>query len=180
MTRAGVWLAALSGLPGVGKTTLSRLVAPRLGAVALRVDTVETAMSRALGLDPDVGPAGYLVAQAVARDLLLAGTPVIADCVNDVEAARVGWRALAARTGAVLVRVEIRCSDRARHRARVEGRAPDLPGQRLPDWARVAARAFDPAEPGTAVVETGDVDVATAAARLEAAIREGVGAHDEA
>ena len=37
-------LVVLSGLPGVGKTTVARLLSSAVGAVHLRIDTIETAM----------------------------------------------------------------------------------------------------------------------------------------
>lgn len=40
-------LIVIGGLPGIGKTTLARLLAARLGAVHLRVDTIEQAIVRA-------------------------------------------------------------------------------------------------------------------------------------
>jgi predicted kinase len=53
-------LIVFSGLPGVGKTTVARALAARLGAVHLRIDTIEQAM-RAAGAER-IGPAGYAVA----------------------------------------------------------------------------------------------------------------------
>ena len=47
------------GLPGTGKTTLSRLLAGRIGAVHLRVDTIEQALVRSGLARRPVGPAGY-------------------------------------------------------------------------------------------------------------------------
>ncbi|MER6141898.1 AAA family ATPase [Streptomyces sparsogenes] len=37
-------LIVIGGLPGTGKTTLARLLAARIGAVHLRVDTIEQAI----------------------------------------------------------------------------------------------------------------------------------------
>lgn len=39
-------LIVMGGLPGTGKTTLARLLAARIGAVHLRVDTIEQAIVR--------------------------------------------------------------------------------------------------------------------------------------
>lgn len=36
-------LIVIGGLPGTGKTTLARLLASRIGAVHLRIDTIEQA-----------------------------------------------------------------------------------------------------------------------------------------
>lgn len=42
-------LIAFAGLPGVGKTTLSRALARRIGAAWLRIDTIEGARQRGRG-----------------------------------------------------------------------------------------------------------------------------------
>ena len=72
-------LIVLSGLPGVGKTTLARELASALGAVHVRIDSIEQAL-RAAGWE--VEGEGYDVAYAVAGDNLRLGRTVIADCVN--------------------------------------------------------------------------------------------------
>jgi predicted kinase len=69
---------------------------------------------------------------------------VVADAVNGVAAARAGWAALAARTQAALRFVEVRCSDAAEHRRRVETRKPEMPGQGVPTWEQVRRRRYEP------------------------------------
>ena len=133
-------LVSLSGLPGAGKTTLARALCSRLGAMHLRVDSIENAL-RAIGQGD--GPAGYLAAYAVAEDNLRLGHLVVADCVNPLAITRQAWRDAAARAGARIVEVEVVCSDPGEHRRRVEERAPDLPDQRLPTWAGVQSRAVE-------------------------------------
>ncbi len=58
----------LSGLPGVGKTTIARKLVETLTAVYLRIDSIEQAL-RAGGFGVEDG--GYSVAYAVAEDNLL-------------------------------------------------------------------------------------------------------------
>ena len=69
----------LSGLPGVGKTTIARELAVALTAVHVRIDSIEQAL-RDAGLT--VYDHGYRVGYAVAADNLRLGRTVIADCVN--------------------------------------------------------------------------------------------------
>ncbi len=133
-------LLSLGGLPGVGKTTLARGLAQRTGAVHLRVDTIEQAL-RSWNAG-DVGPAGYLVAYAVAEDNLRLGRMVIADSVNPLAVTRDAWRAVAERASARLVEIEVICSDPALHRRRVETRTTDIDGLVLPTWQAVLDRDY--------------------------------------
>lgn len=136
-------LLVLSGLPGTGKTTLSRPLAARLGAALVRVDAIETALLRTGTTTPEgLGPAGYVVAHEVAAACLAVGTPVVVDAVNPAPQARAGWVGLAERAGVRLVVVEVHLPDEAEHRRRVEARRPDLEGQRVPTWDEVAARDY--------------------------------------
>jgi predicted kinase len=139
-------LVVFAGLPGSGKSALARGVADAIGATYLGIDTIESAIVSALMPFRD-NPVGYVVAGRVAADQLVAGRDVVADAVNGVAAARAGWVALAARTGAALRFVEVRCSDVAEHRRRVEAREPEMPGQGVPTWEQVRRRRYEPWPP---------------------------------
>lgn len=82
-------LIVLSGLPGVGKTTIARELAHALAAVHLRIDSIEHAL-RHTGLV--VEAEGYAVAHAVAADNLRVGRTVVADSVNPWPLTRDEWR----------------------------------------------------------------------------------------
>jgi predicted kinase len=135
-------LIVFSGLPGAGKTTISQALAGRRGAVYVRIDAIEQAM-KATGLS-QIGPAGYVVANALALANLQLGHCVVADCVNPVGESRRAWRNVADQAGAHLIDIHLICSDPAEHRRRVEGRLPDIPDHRLPTWEQVLADAFEP------------------------------------
>ena len=98
-------LIALGGLPGVGKSTLAASLARRIGAVHLRIDTIEQAM-RNQGFTVS-GPEGYLAARDLAEDNLGLGHAVIVDSVNPVETTRDYWRETAARMAVELVEIEV-------------------------------------------------------------------------
>jgi predicted kinase len=74
-------LIVLGELPGVGKTTLARALSQHLHATHIRVDTIEQAIKASGMLRADVGPAGYMVAYAVAEDNLRGGKTVVAESV---------------------------------------------------------------------------------------------------
>lgn len=143
-------LLVFAGLPGSGKTTVSRMVAARLRAAYVRVDAIEAALWRAgVSRDQPTGLAAYVVGNTVAAAALAAGTPAVVDAVNAVGAARDGWTATAAEARAVLRFVEIVCPDPAEHRRRVTERfatGPDSPGLPVPIWEEVAALEWEPWE----------------------------------
>jgi predicted kinase len=139
-------LIEFGGLPGTGKSTLAGWLAHETGAVWLRIDEIENAMRRN-GLTADqTGVAAYSVAHDVASSHLRRGLTVIADAVNPVDEARLGWRDLAASVGRTHVVIETVCPDEAEHRRRVEARADDLPGWVYPTWDQVrrAATHYQP------------------------------------
>lgn len=128
-------LIVFSGLPGSGKTTIARTLAPHLGATYLRIDSIEQCL-RDAGL-PEVGKAGYQIALQLAEANLALGNPVLADCVNPVAESRQAWSDLAQRLGVLLLDVEVICSDPREHRRRVETRQVDVPGLQAPSWQSV-------------------------------------------
>ena len=137
-------LIVFGGLPGTGKTTISRAIATRHSATYLRIDAIEQAIRDAAILAGGVGPAGYVVANVLAEGNLIGGQTVVADCVNPVGESRDAWRAIALRTGVRLVEVEVVCSDPLEHRRRVEARTSDIPNLICPTWQDVLERNYEP------------------------------------
>ncbi|TWF49740.1 AAA family ATPase [Neorhizobium alkalisoli] len=147
-------LIILGGLPASGKTTIAIALAKRLGAVHVRVDTIEQALRSSGMLAKDEGPAGYMAAYGIAGDNLAVGRTVIADSVNAFEITREAWRSVARRAGVPAVEVEIFCSDKAEHRRRAESRPTDVPGLVKPDWDRIAGRTYEDWGPGPLRLDT--------------------------
>jgi len=159
-------LVVLSGLPGVGKTTIARQLASALGAVHLRIDTIEQALRNA---GWEVEGEGYGVAYAVAEDNLRLGRIVVADSVNPWPLTRDAWRSVADRAGVRIVDVEVVCSDADEHRRRVELRSTDLAGHRLPTWTEVLERDYRPWSRERLVIDTARTDVVESVRRILAA-----------
>jgi predicted kinase len=144
-------LIVLSGMPGVGKTTIARELARQLRAMHLRIDSIEQALRTA---GREVWSEGYAVAYAVAEDNLRLGRTVVADCVNPWALTRSEWRSAADRAGVRALDVEIICSDPAEHRRRVESRAPDIPGHPQPTWQQVVDHDYHAWEGERIVIDT--------------------------
>jgi predicted kinase len=132
-------LYAFSGLPGTGKTTLSRLLASRVKAAYLRIDTIEQALRDLCGTV--VEGEGYGLAYHVAADNLCLGMSVVADSCNPIELTRGQWEALAREAQARCVNIEVICSDAQEHRRRIETRKPSIAGFVLPAWEAVTWEA---------------------------------------
>ena len=144
-------LVVLSGLSGVGKTTISRALVRTAGAVHVRIDSIEQALRNA---GWEVQDEGYRVGHAVAEDNLRLGRIVVADSVNPWPLTRDAWRSVAARSGVRALEVEIVCSDEDEHKRRVEARTPDIPGHTVPTWQEVLERDYRPWDRERLVIDT--------------------------
>lgn len=147
-------LIIFGGLPGTGKTAIARELARRIGAVHLRIDSIEQAIRHCAAFVPPLDEAGYRVAYAVAEDNLRTGRTVIADSVNPVATTRDAWLGIARRAQSRAVEIEVTCSDAKVHRNRVEGRSAEIPGLKLPTWQDVMLREYDPWNREHLVIDT--------------------------
>lgn len=137
-------LIIFSGLPGTGKSSIAQKLARELGAVWLRIDSIEHAIRESRIVSGSLDDAGYRAAYALAQDNLRLGLSVIADSVNPWMLTRNAWRDVGLRLCVPVLEVETICSDKEEHRRRVETRLGDVPGLRLPDWRGVLERDYHP------------------------------------
>lgn len=131
-------LVVLSGLPGVGKTSIAEIVAARTGSVHLSIDPVEESLL-ACGLPPgwQVGVTAYEATRAMAEQNLRLGHDVVVDAVNDSEEARQTWRTAATRAGAQIEFVHLVISDEQEHERRLSERDRSLAHVGEPPWSDV-------------------------------------------
>jgi len=121
-------------------------------------------------LASEVGPAGCLVAYALAKANLAQGQAVVADSVNPLGVTRNAWRRVATAACQRIIEVEVVCSDRAEHRRRVETRPADIAGLTLPTWDMVQQREYEPWDRPRLVLDTAGRSVASMLAELLAQI----------
>jgi predicted kinase len=167
MSRPIALLVVLSGLPGVGKTSIARELAVVLGAMHVRIDSIEQTLRNA---GWTVYDEGYRVAYVVAEDNLRLGRTVIADCVNPWPLTRQAWQAVADRAAARAVRVELVCSNVDEHKRRIESRSADITHHRLPTWSEVLAHDYRPWDSDRLVIDTARLDVPQSVQAIVSAI----------
>ncbi len=140
-------LIILGGLPGTGKSSIGKKLAEKLGAVYLRIDSIEQALKKANTLSSkikqNIGPEGYMAAYAIACDNLNVGLKVVADSVNPISITRADWRKVATENNAPFIEIEIICSDKKMHQERVETRKSSVQGLQLPTWQEVMDRDYE-------------------------------------
>jgi predicted kinase len=75
-------LIVFAGLSGSGKSSIARGLAKEIGAVWLRIDSIEQAIKESGVVPRAMDDVGYRAAYAVAQDNLHLGRDVIGDSVN--------------------------------------------------------------------------------------------------
>jgi len=163
----------MAGLPATGKTTVARALARELGAVHVRIDTIEHAVVRAGAGEHPLGPVGYVIAYALAEDYLRQGLTVVADSVNPLAITRDAWHEVARAAAVPYLDVEVVCSDPAEHEHRAGTRTGDIPGLRLPTWADIVRREYEPWNSERIVLDTAGFDATECLARLRSLMSNG-------
>ena len=102
----------------------------------------------------------------IAEDNLRFGRTVIADSVDPLKITRDAWIGVADRVQVTAVEVEVVCSDPEQHKRRVETRASDVEGLRLPTWQEVVSREYEPWDRPHIVIDTASHSVAENVKRI--------------
>lgn len=137
-------LIIFGGLPGSGKSSISRNLAKKLNAVYLRVDSIEIGINNSMLNVEQSEDAGYLAAYNVAKDNLALGHTVIGDSVNSVEISREGWRNIAINQNKQFIEIEVICSDSEEHKRRVEVRNADAEDTTpIVTWEKIMQREYN-------------------------------------
>jgi predicted kinase len=145
-------LYIFSGLPGTGKTELSKFLAEELSAVYLRIDTIEQAMKEyEINV---INGSGYHVAHKIAEDNLKTGLTVVSDSVNPLDFTRKDWRTVAIRISKPYCEIEVICSRKKEHKQRIETRRTEISGLILPNWEDVISREYHPWKSKHLVIDT--------------------------
>jgi len=165
-------LIIFAGLPGTGKTTIARELARQIGAVHIRIDSIEQAILDSESSRQPINDLGYRVGYVVAQDNLRLGRTVIADSVNPMGVTRDSWLAVANHAKVSAVEIEITCSDAIEHRQRVETRVSDIVGLRLPTWQEVLSREYEPWNRKHLVIDTAGQRVDYNVMMLQEALRD--------
>jgi len=163
-------LIILGGLPGVGKTTIAGELARQLGAVHVRIDSIEQAVRESGVTVVSLNDTGYRVGYAIAEDNLRLGHIVIADSVNPLPVTRDAWLDVANRTHVTAAEVQVECSDDREHRRRVDQRLEDAPGLNGPTWEDVVSRDYRTWDREHIVIDTAGRTVEQSVAMLRAAL----------
>ncbi|AWL79039.1 AAA family ATPase [Capnocytophaga canimorsus] len=134
-------LFVFSGLPASGKSTLSKWIVSKFIAVYLRIDTIEQGLRDLCNVN--VEGEGYRMAYRIAKDNLLLGMNVVADCCNPIALTRDEWRNIAHNTNSFLINIEIVCSDKEEHHRRVFNRISEIENLKLPNWEAISEYHYE-------------------------------------
>ncbi|ABK89724.1 AAA family ATPase [Francisella tularensis subsp. novicida] len=146
----------LSGLPGVGKTTLAKQLAQAMPNKAyFRIDTVEYYLKKAYPQEPT--KQGYELVYYQAKENLELGKNVIIDCCNPISESRQLWNSLSQINNTKVINIEVTCSDTQAHQNRIEQRY-QLNTTKYPSWQDVLDRDYESWEEDIITIDTAKTD----------------------
>jgi predicted kinase len=150
-------LFILSGLPASGKSTLSKFIVKKYGAIYLRVDTIEQGLRDLCKFD--VQGEGYELSYRIANDNLRLGVNVCADACNPIPLTRKAWEGIAQSNACLFVNIEVICSDKHEHKRRAETRKSEIENLNLPNWIEIENREYHQWESERIIIDTANKTV---------------------
>lgn len=127
-----MWLIAMKGFAGSGKSALSRALGKQLGWPVIDKDDVKDLLD---GHTQAAGPLAYEIMFNIARRQLLQGLNVICDSPLTGSISYEHAQAIATETHASLGIIECQCSDMSLWEQRINARkALHLPAHHQTDW----------------------------------------------
>jgi len=163
-------LFIFSGLPGIGKSTLSKLIAKEFSAAYLRIDTVEQGLRDLCNYK--VQGEGYRLAYRIAGDNLKLGQNVVSDSCNPINLTRKEWEDVAKEHDCIFINIEILCSNKEEHRKRVETRKNEVKGLKLPTWKEVESREYDSWDCERIIIDTANKSINESFGELKKKIKQ--------
>jgi predicted kinase len=150
-------LYIFSGLPGTGKSTLSKIIAQKYNAMYIRIDTVEQGIRELCKYN--VRGEGYRLSYRIVEDNLKIGHNVVADSCNPISLTRKEWENIAMRNNCKYINIEIMCSNENEHKKRIETRGNEIEGLKLPTWEEITKREYDTWKNERIVVDTSNKNI---------------------
>jgi predicted kinase len=130
-------LIIVSGLPGVGKSTITENLSQKLKFPAFSVDPIESSIiNSGIKRSFKTGLAAYIVVETLAAEQLKLGLSVIIDAVSPVKEARKMWQSLSDKYDAQLIIIECVLNPDL-HKKRIEARVRNMHGIPEVTWEDV-------------------------------------------
>jgi predicted kinase len=146
-----------SGLPGVGKTTLAKLLAKSIkNTVYYRIDTIEYYLKKEYS--KKLTKQGYELAYFQAKENLELGNNVIIDCCNPVRESRELWNKLSNINSIKVINIEVICSNKQIHENRVQIRFKTNKNK-YPSWQNVLDRDYKDWNQEVITIDSTSVDI---------------------
>jgi predicted kinase len=157
MSKLDSVLYIFSGLPGSGKTALAKNISKIIGAVYIRIDTIEQGIRDLCNFN--VQGEGYRLAYRIIMDNLIIGNNVLVDSCNPIKLTRNEYENIAIESNCKYKNIEIICSDKDEHKKRIETRKNDIKNLKLPTWDEIINRYYDSWDKDHIIIDTANKNI---------------------